>query len=68
MACCGQVDGSVQDPAAASPVDFMAGPPEKIMYVTCLQPADPNDRNGRSDYLATVDVDPQSPTYCQVKP
>lgn len=66
MACCGQVDGSVQDPAAASPVDFMAGPPEKIMYVTCLQPADPNDRNGRSDYLATVDVDPQSPTYCQV--
>ncbi|XP_032090148.1 methanethiol oxidase-like [Thamnophis elegans] len=41
----------------------MKGPPEKLMYVLCVL-----TRTGTQmpDYLATVDVDPKSPTYCQV--
>lgn len=42
----------------------MKGPREKIMYVQCVR------RNtlgaDKPDYLATVDVDPDSPTYSQV--
>ena len=40
------------------------GPREKILYVCCIQPN--WDKNGKSDFLATVDVDPDSKTYCQV--
>lgn len=39
----------------------MKGPREKIMYVVCIS-ADDN----KPDVLSTVDVDPASPTYCQV--
>lgn len=40
------------------------GPQEKLMYVLCVL-----TRMGtqKPDYLATVDVDPKSPTYCQVR-
>lgn len=41
----------------------MKGPRETILYVCCIQP---NPAEGKSDLLATVDVDPESPTYCQV--
>ncbi|KAG8137191.1 hypothetical protein E2320_005706 [Naja naja] len=45
------------------PLDAMKGPGEKLMYVLCVL-----TKNGTQmpDYLATVDVDPKSPTYCQV--
>lgn len=33
------------------------------MYVVCIQP---NATDNKTDLLATVDVDPKSPTYCQV--
>ncbi|OWA54208.1 Selenium-binding protein 1 [Hypsibius exemplaris] len=49
-----------------SPVEFMNGPREKIMYVSCLQPVSVHGKKGKCDYLATVDVDPESPTYCKV--
>jgi len=40
---------------------FLNGPREKIVYVPCIVP------DGiRPDYLATVDVDPASNTYCHV--
>lgn len=39
------------------------GPRETILYVCCVQP---DQTEGKSDLLATVDVDPESPTYCQV--
>lgn len=37
------------------------GPREDILYVLCVQP-DP----AKHDYLAIIDVDPISPSYCQV--
>uniref|UniRef100_A0A670ZK71 Methanethiol oxidase n=1 Tax=Pseudonaja textilis TaxID=8673 RepID=A0A670ZK71_PSETE len=45
------------------PLDAMKGPREKLMYVLCVL-----TKTGTQmpDYLATVDVDPKSPTYCQV--
>lgn len=40
-----------------------AGPREEIVYLPCIYRS-----TGilKPDYLATVDVDPKSPTYCQV--
>lgn len=32
------------------------------MYVVC-----PNVKSDKPDVLATVDIDPESPTYCQVR-
>lgn len=37
------------------------GPREKIMYVVCI-----NTDDTKPDVLSTVDIDPESPTYCQV--
>ncbi|CAK1586312.1 unnamed protein product [Parnassius mnemosyne] len=55
MSCC-------KGPGYKSPLDaFRNGPREKLLYVVCVQP-NPN----KQDYLATVDVDPESSTYCQV--
>ena len=39
---------------------FNYGKREKIVYLPCIVP----DKD-RPDYLATVDVDPESPTYSQ---
>lgn len=49
-------------PGYRTPLDAMTkGPREKILYVICVQP------NGKDpDYLAVVDVDPQSKDYCKV--
>ncbi|XP_023949721.1 methanethiol oxidase [Bicyclus anynana] len=56
MACC------KGGPGYASPLDaFRNGPREELLYVVCVQP----DQT-KQDYLATVDVDPNSPTYSQV--
>ena len=40
---------------------FTTSPQEKIVYLPCIIP----DKD-RPDYLATVDVDPESPTYSTV--
>uniref|UniRef100_A0A2M4ADU0 Putative selenium-binding protein 1 n=1 Tax=Anopheles triannulatus TaxID=58253 RepID=A0A2M4ADU0_9DIPT len=51
-------------PGYATPLDAVRnGPVEKLLYVVCVQP---NLDEDHGDYLATVDVDPASPTYCQV--
>ncbi|CAH0584162.1 unnamed protein product [Chrysodeixis includens] len=56
MSCCNH------GPGYASPLDaFHNGPREELLYVVTVQP-DPT----KQDYLSTVDVDPKSPTYCQV--
>lgn len=52
-----------QGPGYPTPLDAMKGPREELLYVVCIQP-DPTNKKG--DFLATVDVDPKSPTYCQV--
>ncbi|KAM3966113.1 methanethiol oxidase [Aphomia sociella] len=55
MSCC-------KGPGYASPLEaFTKGPREELLYVISVQP----DRT-KQDYLATVDVDPKSPTYSQV--
>ncbi|KAG2499289.1 hypothetical protein HYH03_002867 [Edaphochlamys debaryana] len=49
-------------PGYASPQDaYKNGPREKLLYVTAIV-AD----QSRPDYLSTVDVDPESPSYGQV--
>ncbi|KAI5695008.1 hypothetical protein M8J76_012905 [Diaphorina citri] len=55
--CC-----SGKGPGYRTPVDAMRyGPRETLLYVICIQP------NGQDpDYLAVIDVDPQSKTYQQV--
>lgn len=47
----------------ASPKEAMRSPRETTMFVTALR-VGINDK--QPDYLATVDVDPESPTYSQV--
>lgn len=46
-------------------VSFAAlkGPREEIVYLPCIYR---NTGIEKPDYLATVDVDPKSPHYCQV--
>ncbi|WVZ67697.1 hypothetical protein U9M48_016741 [Paspalum notatum var. saurae] len=61
-ACCHDAKG----PGYATPLEAMEkGPREKLIYVTCVY-------NGtginKPDFLATVDLDPSSPTYSQLMP
>ncbi|XP_014006031.2 methanethiol oxidase isoform X2 [Salmo salar] len=42
---------------------YPTGPREEIVYLPCIYR---NTGIQKPDYLATVDVDPKSPTYCQV--
>lgn len=53
---------AIEGPGYKTPLDAMKGPREKIMYVPCIVP------KGREqpDYLATIDIDPKSSTYCKV--
>ncbi|XP_014222890.1 selenium-binding protein 1 isoform X1 [Trichogramma pretiosum] len=49
-------------PGYASPREAMLhGPREKILYVNCV-----HTDVDKPDALVTVDVDPSSPTYCQI--
>ncbi|NXW09005.1 SBP1 oxidase, partial [Fregetta grallaria] len=53
-------------PGYATPLDAMKGkycPREEIVYLPCIYR---NTGIEKPDYLATVDVDPKSPRYCQV--
>lgn len=51
-------------PGYPSPLWAMRnGPREKILYVVTVQP---NEEDEAGDYLSTVDVDPESDTFCQV--
>ena len=53
-------------PGYKSPLDAMKnGPREKLVYVPCIQPL--AEEKKLPDYLATIDVDPSSPTYSQVR-
>ncbi|XP_054745500.1 methanethiol oxidase [Anastrepha obliqua] len=51
-------------PGYGSPIDAMkTGVREKLLYTVTVQP---NLDEPHGDYLSTVDVDPDSPSYCQV--
>ena len=51
-------------PGYATPKDAMNGPREQIVYLPCIHT---NTGVDKPDYLATVDVNPRSPTYSKVK-
>ncbi|MFK7803447.1 MAG: selenium-binding family protein [Anaerolineae bacterium] len=53
--CCG--------PGYASPAEAMKGPQEKLLYTVALYVGTGIQK---PDYLATIDADPESPTYSQV--
>jgi len=50
-------------PGYASPLEAMKAPPEKLLYTIGLYVG---TEVQKPDYLATIDVDPASPTYSQV--
>lgn len=50
-------------PGYATPLAAMSGPSEKLIYVTAVYTGTGIDK---PDYLATVDVDPSSPSYSSV--
>ncbi len=50
-------------PGYASPEEAMKADPEKVLYAIALYVGTGSEK---PDYLATVDVDPASPTYSQV--
>ncbi|XP_060676698.1 methanethiol oxidase [Hemiscyllium ocellatum] len=58
MAKCGSCG-----PGYRSPREAMQGAKEEIVYVPCIYR---NTAVCKPDYLATIDVDPKSPTYSQV--
>lgn len=50
-------------PGYATPLDaYKSGAREKLIYVPCIYP----DQKTQPDYLATIDVDPESATYSKV--
>jgi len=55
MECCG--------PGYASPAEAIKAPREKLLYTIAIYTGTGIQK---PDYLATVDVDPDSPTYSQV--
>lgn len=50
-------------PGYSTPLEAMKGPREEIIYLPCIYR---NTGIEAPDYLATVDVNPRSPQYCQV--
>lgn len=51
-------------PAIPTVCSLLPGPREEIIYLPCIYR---NTDIEAPDYLATVDVDPKSPQYCQVR-
>ena len=50
-------------PGYASPEEaFRNGPRERLLYIPCIVPS-----KNRPDYLVTIDCDPWSDTYSQVR-
>nr|XP_002126964.1 methanethiol oxidase [Ciona intestinalis] len=57
--CCKSATG----PGYRSPIDAMKAPKEKLLYIPCIYR---NTPISQPDYLATIDMDESSPTFCQV--
>ncbi|XP_042506200.1 selenium-binding protein 2-like [Macadamia integrifolia] len=53
----------MKGPGYLTPIEAMSGPKEALMYVACIYSGTGTEK---PDYLATVDVDPTSPTYSKV--
>jgi selenium-binding protein 1 len=60
-----KVKDCCRGPGYKTPVEaMMFGPRERIVYLPCIHVNTASE--SKPDYLATVDVDPESPTYSQV--
>src|SRR6056297_1514707 len=57
------MDGTCCGPGYASPAEAIRAPREKLLYTIAIYTGTGIQK---PDYLATVDVDPDSPTYSQV--
>ena len=57
------MDGACCGPGYASPAEAMQAPREKLLYTIALYVGTGLQK---PDYLATIDADPDSPTYSQV--
>ncbi|XP_003384485.1 PREDICTED: selenium-binding protein 1-like isoform X1 [Amphimedon queenslandica] len=55
--------GCCTGPGYATPLDAMKGPREKLLYIPCIYT---NTATKKSDYLATIDCDPDSKDYGKV--
>ncbi|XP_043694857.1 selenium-binding protein 1-like [Telopea speciosissima] len=53
----------MKGPGYLTPIDAMSGPKEALMYLACIYSGTGIEK---PDYLATVDVEPNSPTYSKV--
>ena len=62
-AVAGDVEACACGVTYASPQEAIKAPPESLLYATALYVG---TKTLQPDYLATVDVDPRSPTYSQV--
>ncbi|KAI3997766.1 hypothetical protein MKX01_007653 [Papaver californicum] len=58
--CC---SSSKKGPGYATPIQAMSGPKESLLYVTCVYSGTGIEK---PDYLATIDVNPSSPSYSKV--
>src|SRR6476661_348549 len=59
----GNGESHCSGPGYASPAEAMKAPREKLLYTVALYIGTGIQK---PDYLATIDADPQSPTYSQV--
>ena len=50
-------------PGYANPLAAMKGPREKLLYVPAIYTG---TSVKKPDYLATVDIDSESPTFCKI--
>lgn len=60
---CSSRTSTVAGPGFASPQDALQASREEFLYTVCLYEGTGIEK---PDFLAVVDVDPQSPTYCQI--
>lgn len=58
-----QEDDACCDRTYATPADAMKAPPETVAYVPAIYAG---TKTNKPDYLATIDLDPDSETYSQV--
>ena len=53
----------ITGPGYSSPSAAMKGPREKLLYIPAIYTGTEVEK---PDYLATVDADPESPSFCQI--
>ena len=56
-------EDTLTGPGYPSPIAAMKGPREKVLYLPAIYTGSDVKK---PDYLATVDVDPESPNFCKV--